>query len=88
MFRLIKLAFYLAIGYALYELYRGMTSGEFSRAGGSGQAGRSRDLNRALNREAGRMQTLTGHGEGQREQTLDTDGGSVPHQVGRGVTAS
>src|SRR2546430_12369523 len=84
MFRLIKLGFYLLIGYALYELYQGMTSGEFSRSGGGG----SRDLNRALNSERGRMQTLTGEGEGERQETLDSDGGSVTHRVGRGVTTS
>ena len=85
MFRLIKLGFYLLIGYALYELYQGMTSGGSSRSGGGGG---SRGLNRALNSERGRMQTLTGEGEGQREQTLDSDGGSVPHRVGRGVTTA
>jgi hypothetical protein len=84
MFRLIKLGFYLLIGYALYELYQGMTSGGSSGIGGGG----SRDLNRALSSERGRMQTLTGEGEGAREQTLDSDGGSVPHRVGRGVTTT
>ena len=86
MFRLIKLGFYVLIGYALYELYQGMTTGQFS-SGGGGQGGRG-DLNRALNSERGRMQTLTGEGEGRVEKTLDASGGSVPHRVGRGVTAS
>ena len=83
MFRLIKLGSYLLIGYALYELYQGMTAGGSNRSGGG-----SRDLNRALDSERGRMQTLTGEGEGEREETLDSDGGSVPHRVGRGVTTS
>jgi hypothetical protein len=84
MFRLIKLGFYFLIGYALYELYQGMTNGDFSRS--RGQGGGSSDLNRALNEDSGRMQTLTGPGEGRREETLDNDGGSVGHMVGRGVT--
>jgi hypothetical protein len=83
MFRLIKLGFYVLIGYALYELYQGMTQGRMSSGGrGSGRG----DLNRALNSGRGRMQTLTGEGEGQREETLDSSGGSMPHRVGRGVT--
>jgi hypothetical protein len=86
MFRLIKLGFYVLIGYALYELYQGMTQGQMSGGGSGGQGGGRRDLNRALNSERGRMQTLTGEGKGQREQTLDSTGGSMPHRVGRGVT--
>jgi hypothetical protein len=83
MFRLIKLAFYAAIGYALYELYQGMTSesGGARLAGGRGRG----SLDRALDETGGRMQTLTGRGTGMRESTLDPDGGSIPHQVGRGV---
>ena len=87
MFRLIKLGFYALIGYALYELYQGMTSQPgYARRGGFG--GGSSDLNRALNTEQGRMQTLTGPGLGQREQSLDADGGAATHHVGRGVTTS
>src|SRR3954447_9272999 len=91
MFRLIKLAFYAVLGYALYELYQGMTAetgggGGSSRGRGSlSRAGES--LGRALNEAGGRMQTLTGEGTGMRESTLDPDGGSVPHQVGRGVVS-
>jgi hypothetical protein len=80
MFRLIKLAFYAVIGYALYELYQGMTA----ESGGS-DAGRRGSLDGALSETGGRMQTLTGPGTGMRESTLDPDGGSVPHRVGRGV---
>ena len=88
MFRLIKLGFYVLVGYALYELYQGISSGAMTSSSGGGQGRGRRDLNRALNSERGRMQTLTGEGKGQREQTLDTTGGSMPHRVGRGVTAS
>jgi hypothetical protein len=79
MFRLIKLASYALVGYALYELFQGMT-GPAARSTGGG-----RNLNRALNQPGGRMQTLTGEGRGQREQSLEPNGGSIPHQVGRGV---
>ena len=83
MFRLIKLAFYAFIGYALYELYQGFTAGG-SMSGSMG--GGSNELDRALNSESGRMQTLTGPGEGRIEETQDDTGASMPHQVGRGVT--
>ena len=85
MFRLIKLAFFALIGYALYELAQGMTSDQFSSAGRSGGSRGSRDLNRAMGSNEGRMQTLTGEGRGMRESTLESSGVSVPHQVGRGA---
>jgi hypothetical protein len=83
MLRLIKLAVYAGAAYALYEVVQGMLS-EPAPGRGRAYAGR-RELNRALNTSGGRMQTLTGPGVGQREQTIDTSGESVPHQVGRGV---
>ena len=36
MFKLIKLAFYVVIGYALYELYLGFTEGGQGMGGGEG----------------------------------------------------
>ena len=92
MFRLIKLAFYAVIGYALYEVYQGMTSdtggGRSSSRGGRSWSRSGERLGRALNEAGGRMQTLTGGGTGgMRESTLDPDGGSGPHQVGRGVVS-
>ena len=85
MFRLIKLAFYGLVGYMLYELYQGMSSG-----GGrfSGPVNTRRDLNRAANQNTGRMQTLTGEGIGRDESTADASGTSATHAVGRGVTSS
>jgi hypothetical protein len=82
MFRLIKLAVFAMLGYALYEFARGLLSD-----GLAFPVGRQNDLNRALNRNEGRMQTLTAEGRGQREATLDQTGMSIPHQVGRGVVA-
>jgi len=40
MFKLIKLAFYVLIGYALYELYLGFTEG----SGGMGGEGRGQNI--------------------------------------------
>jgi hypothetical protein len=83
MFRLIKLAVYALLGYAIYEIYLGMT-GDQSSSSVSG----SRDLNRALNSsDEGRMGALTGEGIGHEERTLDLNGTSIPHQVGRGVVS-
>jgi hypothetical protein len=88
MFRLIKLALYATVGYVLYELYQGMVS-QSGSSRGPGQFGGSggRELNRALNRDGGRMETLTGPGEGTRVDTLDSDGASQAHRVGRGVVS-
>jgi hypothetical protein len=86
MLRLIKLAIYAGAAYAIYEIVQGMLEQEHLESGGMGRGGRGRrDLNRALDSDSGRMQALTGAGMGQRVETLDRDGGSVPHQVGRGV---
>jgi hypothetical protein len=94
MFRLIKLGMYALVGYALYELYQGFSSGEFQQRFGShaqgGWAGSTSDAggeSQHLNRSFGQSgQNLTGAGEGMQQSTLDNDGGSVPHNVGRGVT--
>ena len=92
MFRLIKLAMLALFGYALYEFFRGalqdtqlgarmndafgqLTGGQGQQQGSGGGGGaESRGMN------------MTGPGEGTAESTLETDGGSVRHQVGRGVT--
>ena len=86
MFRLIKLAMYALVGYAIYELYQGMSTSGGSY-GGRGYGGGG-DLDRALGSSHGRMQTLTGGGEGQVESTLDDTGTSATHRVGRGVTST
>lgn len=80
MFRLIKLAFYGLIGYSLYQLYQGMSQGSQY-----GSGARSRAWNEAMSGDQGRMGTLTGPGLGARQETLDSDGGSATHAVGRGV---
>ena len=72
MFRLIKLGFYALLGYALYELYQGMSQEE-------GQG------NRGGRRSQGRPQNMTGRGEGMRVESEEPSGMSAPHAVGRGV---
>ena len=89
--RLIKLLAYSLLGYALYEMWCGMREGGSTASGfrGSRQSrssGRSRDLHRALNEDPGRMMNMTGPGRGTSITTEDSDGTSVRHVVGRGVT--
>ena len=84
MFRLIKLAVYGLLGYAIFEFVRGFAQG--GQCGSSAAVGRggSRDLNRALDEGSSRS-NLTGPARGERVVTNDSDGGAVPHVVGRGV---
>ena len=94
MFRLIKLAIYGLLGYAIYEFIRGLTSAEGgAQAAGAGQGqqpqrqgggGGSRELNRALDENAGRT-NMTGPGIGEAVTTAEPSGESVTHRVGRGV---
>jgi len=85
MFKLIKLAIYVFLGYALYELYQGMTTESGaqsgSRQGGGGQRSGSGD--RGGRSRQGRM---TGRGgSGMSETTQEPAGTSQRHKVGRGV---
>ena len=83
MFRLLKLMAFALFGYAVYEFFRGMSEGGGGGAGGGfGQAMRS--MGREASESFGQM---SGPGEGREEQTLNTDGGSAPHRVGRGVVS-
>jgi hypothetical protein len=85
MFRLMKLMAFALFGYAVYEFFRGMSEGG---GGGSGGMGRSmgQGMSEAFGLAPGQGQ-LTGAGEGREEDTLNTDGGSVRHRVGRGVVS-
>ena len=98
MFKLLKLAFYALVGYALYEFIRGAMGGEIESAwnrvseaaqgGGGGQSGgggESGGRPRNLHQRDPLRANMTGPGEGQVEATQETDGGSVRHAVGRGV---
>jgi hypothetical protein len=76
-----KLMAYALFGYAIYEFFRGMTGA----TGGGGGVGESfRSMGREAAESFGQM---SGPGEGREEATLDADGGSVRHRVGRGVTS-
>ena len=74
MFKLIKLAFYVVIGYALYELYLGFQEGGMGGSQG-GQGGQ------------GRNENMTGEGEGMEERSQEPSGMSASHKVGRGVVS-
>ena len=77
MFKLIKLAFYAAVGYAIYELYLGMTQGAGQGGGGGGGGGFGQS----------RYGAITGPGEGMDVESEDESGTSIPHTVGRGVVS-
>ena len=82
MFRLMKLMAFALFGYAVYEFFRGMSESGGGGGGGFGQAMRS--VGHEASESFGQM---SGPGEGRNEETLDTDGGSVRHRVGRGVVS-
>jgi len=86
MFRLIKLAIYGFVFYSLYQLYQGMMQQQGGGGGGAFAASRTQDYNAGLSDTSG--QNLTGAGTGRAEETLDNDGGSVRHNVGRGVIST
>jgi hypothetical protein len=114
MLRLLKLAAYSLLGYAMYEFIRGATGGDVKGAfqgvrdkieGSANQLGqRARHMVEAASepmseaggegggqreggqRQRGRGNPGNGRNQGsQRVSTQDADGGSVTHQVGRGV---
>jgi hypothetical protein len=87
MFRLMKLAAYALFGYAIYEFFRGMSgqAGGMGMGGGQAMSGGSRGNAKPM-RGADRGEgQISGPGEGRSEATLDADGGSVRHKVGRGA---
>jgi hypothetical protein len=88
MFRLIKLAMYAFVGYSLYQLYQGIMQQQQGGGGGAFAASRTQDDNAGLSDQTRTGQNLTGAGRGQPEETLDNDGGSVRHNVGRGVIST
>lgn len=91
MFRLIKLALYALVGYALYELYQGMVQGGGTRGTmggrqqGGGQQGGQQGERFGERLNIGAAQNMTGGGGGMTERTEEPAGTSVPHPVGRGV---
>ena len=84
MFRLMKLMAFALFGYAVYEFFRGMSE----NSGGGGGGGGFGEAMRSVGREASEsFGQISGAGEGREESTLNTDGGSVTHRVGRGVVS-
>ncbi len=99
MFRLIKLAMLALFGYVVYEFFRGIAQGtevgarlgdamnriaQGQQQGGGGAGGGGQAALGGAGEQA-RAMNMTGPGEGMTESTLERDGGSVAHQVGRGV---
>jgi hypothetical protein len=95
MFRLLKLVAYGLLGYAIYEFVRGAFGGEIEQMAGrlqdqmqGGQGGGGFQGRESSGRQRNAARTnMTGPGEGQMQDTQDTDGGSVRHAVGRGVVS-
>ena len=85
MFRLLKLMAFALFGYAVYEFFRGMTESGGGMGGGMGRS-MGQGMSESFGVAPGQGQ-LTGSGEGREEDTLNTDGGSVRHRVGRGVVS-
>jgi len=87
MFRLVKLAVYGLLGYAIYEFVRGFIGGTSCCEGAGARQSGSRDLNRALD-EGSPRSNMTGPARGERVVTDEPGGASATHVVGRGVVGS
>ena len=86
MFRLLKLMAFALFGYAVYEFFRGLSD----TGGGGGMGRRARSMGEAASEAFGaepERGQITGEGRGREEHTLNPDGGSVRHRVGRGVVS-
>ena len=100
MFKLLRLAIYALVGYAAYQFVMEVVNsteqqksqGRQARGGnrggggnrGRGRGGQTRGGAKAV---AGAVMTAAARagGQGKQEETLNPDGGSVRHRVGRGV---
>jgi hypothetical protein len=84
MFRLIKLAMYAIIGYALYEMYQGVMQQQGGRSFGGGNSGGGGGA--FGGGSSGSFGAMTGGaGTGMIETAADVGGAVTPHRVGRGV---
>ena len=88
MFRLIKLAFYALVGYAIYEMYQGMMEQQ-QRGGGGGSrmGGGGGGMQGAFGggSATGSQGNMTGPGQGMDVPVADASGAEMTHTVGRGV---
>jgi hypothetical protein len=85
MFRLVKLAAYFLLGYAIYEFVAGMLQIEdenFRRRNSTLAAG-----SRPQRPSDPENSNFIGPGEGQAVSTLEPDGATAAHRVGRGAAA-
>jgi len=82
MFRLLKLSAYLLLGYAFYQFAAGLLQIEDEKYRRDHGANPGRDPG-----AGGKTMNFTGPGQGQEVSTLETDGSSASHLVGRGVVA-
>jgi hypothetical protein len=85
MFKLIKLAIYAFLGYALYELYQGIVS-EARMSDRASRGARSSGPYVEENEEPRNLGRMSGGGKGREETTSEAGGTSVSHRVGRGAT--
>ena len=88
MFRLIKLAIYVGIGYMLYEMFQGMSFETPAQArSGANRGGGQRRMSAGGSRS--NPQNMTGPGRGRRVQLSDEEtsegGANRSATVGRGV---
>lgn len=94
MFKLIKLAVYGLLGYALYEFFRGISSESVapqaqpaSPSRQSPNAGKTRTrAGNSRRSKAGNAQ-WSGPGEGREVKTEEASGEGAQHKVGRGVVS-
>jgi hypothetical protein len=90
MFKLLRLAIYGIVGYALYSLVTDVVNSTQAEGAGNGGGGQRRGGgNRGRGQGGGQPVRMTGAkrggGAGKPEETADTDGGTTRHRVGRGV---
>src|SRR3954451_7871457 len=99
MFKLLRLAIYALVGYAAYQFVmevvngaqqeksQGRQSRGGNRGGGNRGRGRGGQTRGGAKAVAGAVMTAAAKagGQGKQEDTLNPDGGSVRHRVGRGV---
>jgi hypothetical protein len=84
MFRLLKLAAYSLIGYAIYEFFVGLLQTEDQKPQRSNASDSGRPAPLPRTEKTG----ITGPGEGVPVSTKAADGATASHRVGRGVVAS
>ena len=98
MFKLIKLAIYGLLGYALYEFFRGISTQSItpqpqSQPQSADSAAEQRDTGKSRARGGNSRRSKaanaqwSGPGEGQEVKTEEASGEGVPHKVGRGVVS-